>query len=431
MGEVAAAVGGELRDAAADLMVTTIEIDSRLVGPGSLFVPIVAGRDGHDFIGAAMEGGAVAHLTSRPDNQGPAIRVADTAAALTALGVAARARHQGPVVGITGSVGKTSVKDLADAAMNAGLRTHSSPHGFNNELGVPLTLVNAPDDTEALIVEMGARGMGHIAELCESARPTIGVVTLVAAVHTELFGSVDEVARGKAELVAALDADGTAILNADDVRVAAMAAQTSARVLTYGLDRGEVRAEGITVDEDLRPRFTIVSPWGRADVVLSVRGAHNAINAAGAVAAAVVAGVGFDEAAAGLANAELSRWRMEVARTASGALVINDAWNASPTSMAAALDALAAVDATRRIVVLGVMAELGSTAADEHRGIGRRLIDDGLEVIVVGTDAYGIDPVADIDAALVALGDLGEGDAILIKGSRVAGLERIAAALLD
>ncbi|MCP5026800.1 MAG: UDP-N-acetylmuramoyl-tripeptide--D-alanyl-D-alanine ligase [Actinomycetia bacterium] len=431
LGEVAAAVDGDLVGGAApDLIVDGVGIDSRAVAPGSLFVPIVAGRDGHEFIDAAIAGGAAAHLTARPNSVHPAVRVGDTGPALMGLGARARHRIEGPVVGITGSVGKTSVKDLAVAAMNAGLRTHASPHGYNNELGLPLTLANAPDNSEAVIVEMGARGVGHIAELCAIARPTIAVVTLVAAVHTELFGSIDEVARGKGELVESLDAHGFAVLNADDDRVAGMAAQTGATVITFGAAKGDVRAEHITIDRDLRPRFTIVSPWGRAQVLLPVRGAHNAVNAAAALAAAVVAGVDFHDAVAGLADAELSRWRMEVGRTSSGAVVINDAWNASPTSMMAALDSLAAVTARRRVAVIGLMAELGEGADQEHRAIARRLVDDGLEVIVVGTDAYGIEPVPDIDAALAVLGPVGEGDAVLIKASRVAGLERIAAALL-
>lgn len=431
MGDVAVAVDGELVGGAApDLIVDGAGIDSRVVVPGSLFVPIVAGRDGHEFIAGALANGASAHLTSRAEAEGPAVRVADTGVALSALGARARSRLHGPVVGITGSVGKTSVKDLAAAAMNAGLRTHASPHGFNNELGVPLTLVNAPDDTEAAIVEMGARGIGHIGELCEIARPNIAVVTLVAAVHTELFGSIDEVARGKAELVASLDAHGHAVLNADDHRVAAMAAATGARVITFGAEQGDVRAEHITIDGDLRPRFTIMSPWGEAEVVLPVRGAHNALNAAAAVATAVVADVDFTDAVAGLERAQLSRWRMEVGRTSSGALIINDAWNASPTSMTAALDSLAAVEASRRVAIIGVMAELGEGAEAEHQAIARRLADAGLEVIVVGTDAYGLEPVSDIDAALDRLGPVGQGDAVLIKASRVAGLERIAAALL-
>jgi UDP-N-acetylmuramoyl-tripeptide--D-alanyl-D-alanine ligase len=196
------------------------------------------------------------------------------------------------------------------------------------------------------------------------------------------------------------------------------------------VDRGDVRAEGVVLDADLRPRFRLASPWGAADLALEVRGRHNAQNAAGAAAAALAAGAEWDGVLAGLASASLSPWRMALAVAPSGARVLNDAYNANPSSMAAALDALADLDAVRKVAVLGPMAELGDQSAVEHRRIGERASELGIRVIAVGTDAFGGEVVVDRDAALVALGPLGPDDAVLVKASRVAGLEVLAEALL-
>jgi UDP-N-acetylmuramoyl-tripeptide--D-alanyl-D-alanine ligase len=435
--EVATATGGRL--VGPDVTVSGAAIDSRLVTGGELFVPVVAERDGHDFVAAAVAAGAAAYLTSRPvlgDDVaagGPAARVAavevaDTRAALGALGRHARDRLDdqvdGRVVGVTGSVGKTSVKDLLALALGARWRAAASAGSFNNELGVPLTLVGAPDDTEALVIEMGARGAGHVADLCTVARPTVGVVTRVAAVHTETFGTLDDVARAKGELVEALPPSGTAVLNAADPRVAAMAARTRARVVTFGTG-GDVRAAGVRLDADLRPAFRLETPWGEAQVALAVRGTHMVDNALAAAAAALVCDVPLDGVAEALATARLSRWRMELTTLPSGARLLNDAYNANPTSMAAALRALAELDGSRRVAVLGVMAEIGASSDDEHAAVGELARDLGIEVVAVAAPAYGGTLVDDLDGAVAALGPLGPGDAVLLKGSRVAGLERL------
>ncbi|MBN2621768.1 MAG: UDP-N-acetylmuramoyl-tripeptide--D-alanyl-D-alanine ligase, partial [Acidimicrobiales bacterium] len=342
--EVAAATGGRL--VGPDVVVSGAAIDSRLVTGGELFVPVVAARDGHDFVAAAVAAGAVAYLSARPVDGGralagtniPAVEVDDTGVALTALGRHARERLDGRIggriVGVTGSVGKTSVKDLLATALRARWRSAASAGSFNNELGVPLTLLNTADDVEALVVEMGARGVGHIADLCAVARPHVGIVTRVAAVHTETFGTVDDVAKAKGELVASLPADGVAVLNAGDPRVAAMAGRTSARVVTFGAG-GDVRAEEVRLDDDLVPAFRLVTPWGPAEVRLAVRGTHMVDNALAAAAAALVCDVPLDGVAAALATAQVSRWRMQLVTARSGARVINDAYNANPTSMAA------------------------------------------------------------------------------------------------
>jgi UDP-N-acetylmuramoyl-tripeptide--D-alanyl-D-alanine ligase len=426
--------------------VVGVSIDSRVLAPGALFVAIRADRDGHDWIAAAVAAGAGAVLadeawarsdTADASNQPtvPLIVVADTGEALLDLGRAARDRLAATVVGITGSVGKTSTKDLTAAGLRAGLRTAASERSFNNELGVPLTLANAPADSAAAVIEMGARGLGHIRKLCRVARPDVGVVTAVVAAHTEAFGDLEAVAAAKAELVEALPAAGTAVLNGDDGRVRAMADRTRARVLTYsiggtGASRADVVAENIEVDTELRPRFVARTPWGSQTVWLAVHGAHQVGNALAGLAVAGAVGVPLAAAADALARTSISRWRMELHRTPTGAVVLNDAYNANPASMKAALEALATLPARRRVALLGPMAELGAHSAAEHAGVAdlaRRL---GIEVLAVGTDDYGAPAVAGIDAAVAALGGLGRSDAVLVKASRVAGLERLAARLV-
>jgi UDP-N-acetylmuramoyl-tripeptide--D-alanyl-D-alanine ligase len=433
---IAAATGG--RRVGPDVEVDGVAIDSRTLRPGQLFVPIVAERDGHEFIDDAIAAGAPAFLSADAPALGvkrpgvTTVVVPDTAAALLDLGRAARDRLPDLVVGITGSVGKTTVKDLAAAAMTTTLRVAASARSFNNEYGVPITLANAADGTEAVALEIGSRGIGHIARLAEIARPTIGVVTVVALAHTEMFGTIERVAEAKGELVEALPADGTAVLNADDPRVAAMVGRTRARVLPFGREsRHEgVRAVDVEVDDELRPRFTLESPWGRVAVRLGVRGDHQVGNALAAAAAALASGVELEAVAEGLATATPSPWRMELVRLASGAVVLNDAYNANPASMAAALRSLAALPARRRVAVLGPMAELGAVANDEHRGVADLARSLGIMVVAVDTSLYGVPPQDGVDAVVERLGDLTEGDAVLVKGSRVAGLERVAAALL-
>ncbi|HEX5947227.1 MAG TPA: UDP-N-acetylmuramoyl-tripeptide--D-alanyl-D-alanine ligase [Acidimicrobiales bacterium] len=428
--DVAAATGGRL--VGPDATVSGAAIDSRLVSGGELFVPVVAERDGHDFVPAALSAGAAAYLTARgalPDAAGAtAVEVDDTSSALSALGAHGRQLLQpgvdGRVVGVTGSVGKTSVKDLLAAALSARWRTTASAGSFNNELGVPLTLLGAPGDTQALVVEMGARGAGHVAALCAVARPSVGVVTRVAAVHTETFGTIDDVATAKSELVAALPASGVAVLNAADPRVAAMARRTAARVVMFG-EGGDVRAEDVTLDDELRATFRLASPWGSGDVRLGARGLHMVDNALAAAAAALVCDVALDDVVAALGQAGVSRWRMELATLPSGARLLNDAYNANPVSMAAALRALAGLPARRRVAVLGLMAEIGPSSESEHRAVGDLARDLGVEVVALGVPEYGGTPVADLADAVAALGDLGPDDAVLLKGSRVAGLERL------
>lgn len=415
--EVADATGGRLTGP--DVAVEGASFDSRSIEVGQLFVPLVAARDGHDFIGGALERGASAYLTARPAVGGTAIQVADTASALMALAAWARTRLDIPVVGVTGSVGKTSTKDLIAAALAPTRRVAANVRSFNNEQGLPVTILGAPDDTEVLIVEMGMRGFGEIAALCDVARPTIGVVTSVASSHTERVGGIEGVATAKRELVEMLPSAGTAVLNADDERVVAMRTHTDAAAVTYGYT-GDVHLVSVELDDLARAHLVVDTPWGRGEVRLAVSGAHMAHNAAAAIAVAGVVTGSISAALDALEGAAVSGMRMEVTRARSGAVIVNDTYNANPDSMRAALDALLAMDAARRIAVLGAMAELADPAAG-HRQVMADAIERGIEVIAVGTDLYGIRHVAD---PVAALGEIGVGDVVLVKASRSAGMER-------
>jgi UDP-N-acetylmuramoyl-tripeptide--D-alanyl-D-alanine ligase len=435
--ELADRLGGTL--IGPDVTVDGASIDSRSLVPGQLFVPIVAARDGHDFVAAAVDAGAAAYLTAvEPDGAvggaatATAVVVADTSAALLELGRMARERIGslgGGVVGITGSVGKTTTKDLVRACLAAAFPTAASARSFNNELGLPLTLLNAADDVRWVVLEMGARGFGHIAQLAEVARPDVGVVTSVAMAHVEYLGDLDGVARAKSELVAALPDLGVAVLNFDDPRVAAMGTQCGSPVLGYsvaGVAEAEVRAEDVTLSDGLQPRFRMVTPWGEGDVRLSLAGAHQVSNALAASAAALWCGVEFDAVVRALASVEAPALRMEVRRAGGdGPALIVDCYNANPASTEAALRSLAALAADRRVALLGLMAELGPATDGEHRRLAGLAEELGIEVFGYETDLYGEARVDGVEAAVALLRGVGPGDAVLVKGSRVARLEDV------
>lgn len=460
--EIAEVVGGEVTRGDPHAVVDAVTQDSREIDPAvpTLLVPLVADRDGHDFVAGS---GATVALSARPaphlgvgralEPDMTVIEVDDTAIALRELGSAGRMRLDGrPVVGITGSVGKTTTKDLLAAVLAADRPTHASHRSFNNEIGVPLTVLNAPGDTEALVLEMGARGIGHIRSLCAVGRPTVGIVTAVGAAHTSEFGSVAAVARAKAELVESLPAaadGGVAVLNAAQPRVMGMTEYTTARVLTFG-SGGDVTADDLTLDDELVPTFELRTPWGSAAVTLGARGVHSVDNALAAAAAALAVDVPLETVASALAAPVLSPMRMALVRSARGTRIIDDTYNANPMSIEAALRSLAAlpVGATgRRIAVLGEMAELGDVSAAEHARMGRVAAELGIAVIAVDAPDYlaEIDDANDglaglvpgIPEALRLLADppdgepIGADDAVLVKGSRVAGLERLVDLLRD
>jgi UDP-N-acetylmuramoyl-tripeptide--D-alanyl-D-alanine ligase len=426
-----------------------VVIDSRQVRPGGLFAALPGTRaDGHDFASQALAAGASAVLAARPPGV-PALIVGDVEAALGALARAVVDRAAGlTIVAVTGSAGKTTTKDLA-AQLIESLGPTVAPRGsFNNEIGHPLTVLRVTEQTRYLIAEMSARGAGHIAALCEISPPRLGAVLCVGHAHTGEFGGVDEVAKAKAELPAALPADGAAVLNADDPRVLAMALETAARVVTFGRSsRADVRADDVVLDEAGRPGFTLRTAAGSAPVRLRLHGEHNVTNALAAAAMAVELGMDAAAAAAGLSAATArSRWRMEVTRRPDGVTVVNDAYNASPEAVRAALSALTAIArGGRAFAVLGHMAELGAEAEELHEVAGRQAARAGLAgLIVVGEQALPmlagaraelswrgeLLPVPDAAAAVAAVEErLRPGDTVLVKASRAAGLERVALAL--
>ena len=452
LAEVAAAVDGTLQGG--DARVTgTVTVDSRTLGHGDLFVALPGERvDGHDFLPAAARAGAAGALVAHPDDALPCVVVDDPLAALGRLATAVHGRLTAAglrTVGITGSSGKTSTKDLLGQVLATAGPTVSPPGSYNNDIGLPLTVLDADAGTRFLVLEMGARGPGHIARLCAVARPQVGVVLNVGSAHLGEFGSADGVAQAKGELVEALAAEGTAVLNADDPRVLAMAGRTAARVLTTGRgEDAEVRAVDVVLDERARARFTLLAGGERVPVALQVVGEHQVANALSATGAALALGMAPADVAAGLSAAEpRSRWRMEVDRRPDGVTVVNDAYNANPESMRAALAALAGLPGERRIAVLGGMAELGPGAPAEHDRLGRDAAAGNVDVIVaVGPDAVGIADgavaagrrageesvhVPDRTAARELLeGLLRPGDVVLVKASRSHGLETLAADLL-
>ncbi|MFZ5870799.1 MAG: UDP-N-acetylmuramoyl-tripeptide--D-alanyl-D-alanine ligase, partial [Actinomycetota bacterium] len=425
-----------------------VVVDSRDAGPGALFVALPGERaDGHDFAAAAVEAGAVAVLAERE----LAVPCVVTPAGVPALSRLARAvldRLPGvAVVGLTGSSGKTSTKDLLAAVLARAGDTVAPQGSFNNEVGVPLTVLRAAPSTRFLVVEMGARGIGHICELCRTAPPRVGVVLNVGTAHVGEFGGRDAVARAKGELVEALPdaaAGGVAVLNADDPAVAAMAARTRARVVWFGESaRAEVRATDVEVDDRGRPAFTLVTPAGSGAVRLRLYGEHHVSNALAAAAAALSLGMAVGDVAAALSEAEpASRWRMEVTERPDGVTVVNDAYNANPESVRAALKALVAMGRGRRTwAVLGEMLELGPESASAHDAVGRLAVRlDVSRLVVVGDGARAVHTgavhegswgeesvfVTDAEEAHALLREqLRPGDVVLVKASNSIGLHAL------
>ena len=444
---VAEVVGGTLSDATGDETVSGAAIDSRQVAPGDLFVALPGERvDGHAFAAAAVAAGAAGVLAARPAGV-PAVVVADPAGALGRLACWYAGTIPARVVGITGSSGKTSTKDLVAQVVERAGATVAPVGSFNNELGLPLTVLRADATTAFLVLEMSARGTGHIAWLCGVAPPEAGVVLNVGVAHLGEFGSREAIAVAKGELVEALPPHGLAILNADDPLVMGMTARTPAPVVTFG-SAGDYRAEDVVLDDLSRASFTLVTPGGRAPVRLRLVGEHHVSTALAAAAVGEWAGLPVAAVAGALSDAvPRSRWRMEVRETADGVTVINDAYNANPDSTKAALKTLAAAGrgGRRTWAVLGEMAELGDAAWDAHDEVGRLCVRlDINRLVVVGANAKGIHAgaglegswgnettfVDDADAALrLLLAELRPGDVVLVKASRAAGLERVALAL--
>lgn len=448
--------GGTLAGGDASAMVNGLALDSREVEPGNVFVALVGERaDGHDFVRAAIDAGARAVIVTRADEQllaqvtqsrdpdAAVVLVDDAIKVIQALAAHHRARLLCPVVGVTGSTGKTTTKDFLRAVLKTRFKVVASEGNRNNELGVPLTIFEAGADTGVLVVEMGMRGPGQISELAAIASPTHGLVTNVGLSHVGVLGSQEAIADAKGELVEAIPETGAVFLNGDDAWTERLQARSRARVIRYGLGEAcDVRAEEITVSPDSFPLFTLIARGERAAVTLPVLGRHNVYNALAAAAVALELGVDVGRIVEGLAGAKMSGMRMDVFESASGVTVIDDAYNANPVSMRAALAALMDVRVSgRHIAVLGDMAELGSLSELAHFQLGEEVARSGVHVLVTvgklarriaeGARAEGMDPdsvrpCATPEEASEVLDDLLEpGDAVLVKASRVMGLERV------
>jgi len=397
LAQVAEATGGMV-EGDAQLVVRGIATDSRLVAPGDLYCAIIGDRvDGHEYIDQALENGAAAVLASRSTGH-EGVVVPPSKGLLDAViialgGLAAYERSLMTdviVVGVTGSSGKTSTKDIIGQVLEDAGATHAPIGSPNNELGLPLTILQAPTDTKYLVAEMGMRGAGHIKYLCDIAAPKIGVVTNVGHAHVGEVGSVDDIARAKAELVQALPVDGIAVLNSDDLRVKNMARELSCKVLTYGFnDAADVQARDIRTNADGTLDFTVWTTQSHSEVHLALLGEHNVSNALAAAAVGLAIGMTLPQVADSLSRVvRKSKWRMEVHPLECGITIINDAYNANPESMAAALKTLASFNQHGRTwAVLGPMAELGDEAIAEHDRIGRLAVRLNISQLVSVGDA--------------------------------------------
>jgi len=449
-------IGGDILIGSEDVIGNDIVIDSREATPGCIFVALPGEQaDGHDFLQSALDGGARVLLVTRPLGEivsvaeeakrrgAVLIRVDDALRAIQDLALWHRNRLHATVIGITGSTGKTTSKDFITAVLRTSLRVVSTTGNRNNELGMPLTLLSAGSESDVVVLEMGMRGLGQIARLAEIARPDVGLVTNVGTSHLEILGTQDAVAAAKGELVRSVPAEGAVFLNGDDAYSDALAMDSAAPVTTYGLDeRCKVRAVDVQLDELSRACFKLVSPEGSASVSLPIPGRHNVYNALAAAAVGLHVGVPLDRVVAGLSQARITSMRMETFTTAGGITVVNDSYNANPSSMRAAIETLATMQSTgRRIAVLGDMAELGSLSELAHFELGESFSELPIQLLVTvgprakrigdgaiaaGRERDSVYTCATADEASEVLDDLLEsGDIILVKASRVMGLERV------
>ncbi len=432
---IAAATGGHVVGDPS-LEVVGVSVDSRSIRPGEVFFAIRGDHhDGHDHVAAALEMGGGAVVVRRGRAEGvPRIEVDDPLSALAALATDRRASITVPVVAVTGSTGKTTTKDLLRAALP---EAWASPRSYNNEVGVPLTVLATPSSARHLVVEVGSRGIGHIRRLMPAIRPDVAVITNLGVVHLETFGTVERLAAAKWELVEGLEPGGVAVLPADETR---LRRSHPGRTMTFGVDvaaGADVAVRDVVLDDDGRPGFTVEVHGEARRAFVPLPGRHQAKNAAAAIAAGLAAGVELDHLVEGIATASGSPWRMEIHRGAY--TVVNDAYNANPDSVEAALRTVSELPG-RHIAVLGEMAELGPVAVAEHERIGGLATSLGYAAVVtIGTEpgiARGAGPIArsvpDPAAAATLLADfLRNGDVVLVKASRAVGLEGLARHLIE
>ena len=437
--EIAHIVNGKYEGDGSALITREPFFDSRKAIPGGIFLALKGEKmDGHEFVASAIAAGAITALTTRPVGD-ECIVVADVLEAISKLGAEVRNRlPELTVIGITGSQGKTTTKDFTRHVLSLAGETIAPEQSFNNDLGVPLTLLRATAKTQFCILEMGARNMGDIARLAKMARPNIGVVLVVGSAHIGEFGSREKIGEAKSELVAGLQSGSIAILGTYDELTPQMSKKTAASVLYFGEQSGcDVRATDIEIREGCA-HFDLVTAAGREPVALRLIGRHQVPNALAAAAIATACQVPLDKIASGLSTAEVaSKWRMELSECAS-VLLINDSYNANPESMRAALETLryfAQERGGRAWAFLGRMHELGSSSQVDHHGIitfAEELEID--HVVAVSTSEYGlgsnpghsiVQHVNSLEEALVISGEIDGGDVILVKGSRAEGLEEL------
>lgn len=437
--EVAGLLGTECQGG--DPLFARVVIDSRQVQPGDLYVALHGEHhDGHAFVAAARDAGAVAALVDHwVDDALPQVKALDTLLGLQSLAAAWRSRLSLPVVAVTGSNGKTTTKQLLASVFAARGPVLATQGNLNNHIGVPLTLLSLRAEHRTAVVEMGANHFGEIARLCELAKPDVGIVTLAGDAHLEGFGSRDGVARAKGELFQALDADHVAVINQDDV-YAPLWAQMAARAARIGFglsDRADVRAQDIELTAE-SSRFTLCTPHGNAPVQLPMPGRHNIMNALAAAACGIALSVDVEDIAAGLSRAQGAKGRLQWQPTPQGARVLDDTYNANPTSLRAALDLLGGL-AGRRVLVLGAMGELGIDAEQLHREAGEYARGVGIDALYAtgalarhavqgfGRQGHFFDDVESLCAALAPT--LDADTTVLVKGSRTSRMERVVGAL--
>lgn len=454
--EIAVALQGKIEADAANpaRLINEVSTDTRTLKEGSLFIALKGPRyDAHDYLSVALQKGAAALIVSRVPSglwqqarkSGAAIiLVNNTMRALTRLAGRQRDASQAVVIGITGSTGKTLTKDFTTSVLKKAGTVIASPGSYNNEIGVPLTLLNGNSHTRFAVVEMGSRGSGDIRKLCSFARPEIGVITNIGWSHLQYFKSRDNLANAKAEILQLLPATGKAVINADDDYASYLGALSPVPVVTFGLSDGaQVRALNIITDKLGKVIFTLRSKGGKEKTIrIPLPGRHNVANVLAAAAIGEIMGVDMESIAEGISSAELTGWRMEMITKPEEITIINDAYNANPVSMRSALMALGDISRSKRaIAVLGDMGELGPVSEEAHLEVGQLAVDYGTDILItVGRKARkiaaaardqglprgsiftadGIDRAAEILRAVIEPGDV-----VLIKGSRFLGLERL------
>ena len=431
--EVARITNGRL--IGADVIANGISFDTRSLLSGQAFVALSGERDGHDHLLQASEAGAAFAIVSH----GKAVQslpCVETTDSLTALGQVAKfCRAQlspsvkNRVIGITGSAGKTSTKNMIFSVLSSKwTHAHAATASLNNDIGLPVTIINAPNDCDALVLEMGMRGFGEITRLCETAEPTISVVTNVGDAHSERVGGIEGVARAKSEIVAALGDNGIAILNADDSRVNAMASLVKGRVVTFGISpNSDVRVEVQNIDDNGIVTATFFYDGVSVTGIVPLPGVHMMLNAAAAVAVGIMCDISLSDAVAALAHTASETGRMQWCTTQSGIRIIDDSYNANTTSMMAALHVLAQVNSKRRIAVLGHMAEIANTE-ESHLQITSFCHSNKIELLALETDLYGSDAL-EVSDVIRMIDDAAE-TVVLVKGSRAARTERVVSALM-